>query len=273
MKLIVENGGSKLDWLLLGNNNIHSHSGVNILDSDEQVFLKMTNIFKPLLGSKEMIEIDFYTAGLTDVSKARLHAFFLQNFNIRSLNIFSDMLAASRALFKNKNGIACILGTGSNCAYFDGVRNHEITYSTGYLLGDSGSGYDLGKTFLKSYFHNEIPLDLRGIFEQYIRMSRSELLDGIYGAENPKFHIASFAKFLKKHDKNLFIEKMICDCFLNFLENNPFKYVDFQQYQFGFVGGVAFNFKNHLATIMQKMNLEYKVLKTPIKHLVEYYID
>ena len=123
MKLIVENGGSKLDWLLLGNNNIHSHSGVNILDSDEQVFLKMTNIFKPLLGSKEMIEIDFYTAGLTDVSKARLHAFFLQNFNIRSLNIFSDMLAASRALFKNKNGIACILGTGSNCAYFDGVRN------------------------------------------------------------------------------------------------------------------------------------------------------
>ena len=54
------------------------------------------------------------------------------------------MLAASRALFKSKNGIAWILGTGSNCAYFDGVRNHEITYSTGYLLGDSGSGYDLG---------------------------------------------------------------------------------------------------------------------------------
>ena len=246
MKLIIENGGSKLNWLVLGDNHIYSDSGINILDVDEQVFLKMQKIFKPILSSIEMLDIDFYTAGLTTISKNRVYAFFSQHCNLSSINIFSDMLAASRALFKNTSGISCILGTGSNCAYFDGVKNHNITYSTGYLLGDEGSGYDLGKTFLRAYFQNNIPLELKKIFEQHIDLERGELLDNIYSSKNPKFYIASFSKFLKKYECDFFIEQLVQDCFSNFLENHPFKHADFQQYKFGFVGGIAFNFQKHL---------------------------
>jgi len=242
MKIIIENGGSKLDWLILGENHIYSSNGINILDNDDKVLLQIKSIFHPALSSEEHIEIDFYTAGLTNISKHRLETLFSQSFNINSINIFSDILAASRALFKDQHGIACILGTGSNCAYFDGLNNHIITYSTGYLLGDEGSGYDLGRSFLKLYFQDNMPLEMKTIFENHTQMSRSELLGSIYNSQNPKFYIASFSRFLKDYDKNSFIEKIITDSLLSFLENHPFKYTGFNKLKFGFVGSVAFNF-------------------------------
>ena len=35
MKIIIENGGSNLDWTVLGDHPIYSSHGINIFDSDE----------------------------------------------------------------------------------------------------------------------------------------------------------------------------------------------------------------------------------------------
>ena len=37
MKIIIENGGSNLDWVVLGNQSIYSSNGINIFDSDEKI--------------------------------------------------------------------------------------------------------------------------------------------------------------------------------------------------------------------------------------------
>ena len=273
MKLIIDNGGSNLDWFILGDNIIKSNTGINIFDSYDQIVSQVKESFSSLLPVEGKVDIDFYTTGLTDYSKNRMIKVFSKCFSVNSINIFSDMLAASRALFDNHNGIACILGTGSNCAYFDGKNNQEITYSTGYLLGDEGSGYSLGKQLLRYYFAKKLPVDIHISLEKSINLNRNELLSSIYSTDNPKFYIASFTKFIKQHESHPFFKEMINDIFLHFLEQHPFQYPEFNCLNFGFVGSIAFHFKSHLEKIMQEKNLKYMILEKPIRHLNNYYLN
>ena len=273
MNIIIENGGTKLDWLIVGRNIINTVDTINLFDNDKIILNQINHIFpNELLGYPDII-IHFYSAGLTSVTEKKIHTILKQAFHSNSINVFSDMLAASRSLFNKRNGIACILGTGSNCAYFDGKKNHIITNSLGYLLGDEGSGYDLGRAFLIHYFHNHLPVDISLSFEKSTDLTKDELLSSVYTSSNPKFLLASFCPFLKEHKSNPFVKRLIQNCFLNFLINNPFKFSGFQNFKFGFVGGVAFHFRDILSEILDQNNINHIILEKPINSLMQYYID
>ena len=271
MKLIIENGGSKLDWIVAGENKINTSIGINIFDSKDSIIKSIKDNFSMFQTNKNPIEIEFYTTGITKFTKEKMFSIFTNSFPNSSVNIYSDMLAASRALFNDSNGIACILGTGSNCAYFNGHNNQPISYSLGYLLGDEGSGYDLGKQFLIHYFQKNLSHNTVKDFESQIQMNTNELLTSIYNSKKPKYYIASFAKYLKKYEDDTKVYEIIYSSMLNFLENHPFKHPSFQSKKIGFVGSVAFNFRNYIDIIMKDRNLEYLVLKKPIIKLIDYY--
>ena len=156
MKLIADNGGTSSDWAIVSEKKIISFDGINIFDCEEKLFLQFQNIFSNLHLQGKNISLDFYTAGVTGEVDIKVQNVFNTHFPTIHLSVFSDMLGASRALFTNIKGISCILGTGSNCAYFDGHQNHSITPSLGYLLSDEGSGYDLGRRLLIKYFNNAL---------------------------------------------------------------------------------------------------------------------
>lgn len=62
---------------------------------------------------------------------------------------------ALRALFGRGEGVACILGTGSNSCW---CRGGEIVENVlGYVLGDEGSGATLGATSVNGIFKGHIP--------------------------------------------------------------------------------------------------------------------
>jgi N-acetylglucosamine kinase-like BadF-type ATPase len=238
---------------------------------DDVVVSQIHKIFPSQILNQKNIEIDFYTAGLTNYTSNKIKFIFHKYFQLESVNVFSDLLASSRALFNKCNGIVCILGTGSNCAYFNGKKNEYITNSLGHLLGDEGSGYDLGKIFLRYYFQNKIPLHLKSKFEQHENMNQDEILSAIYMSSNQKFHIASFAKFLKNHESNSIIKTIIRNSFLNFLNTHPFTFPEFNKYKFGFSGSIAFHFKEIIGDILAQKDIDYIILEKPIKNLVEYY--
>ena len=73
--------------------------------------------------------------------------------------IYSDLLAAARALCGHKPGIACIMGTGSNSCLYDGKAIVSNVSPLGYILGDEGSGAVLGKLFLGDVLKNQLPKD------------------------------------------------------------------------------------------------------------------
>ena len=271
MKLIIENGGSKLDWIVTGENKINTSKGINIFDSKDIIEKSIKDNFSFFQTNNNPIEIEFYTAGITKFTKEKMLSIFTKAFPNSSVNIYSDMLAASRALFNDRNGIACILGTGSNCAYFNGIENQPISYSLGYLLGDEGSGYDLGRQFLINYFQKKFSSNTLKDFESQIQMNANELLTSIYNSKNPKYYIASFSKYLKHYENDKAVYDVIHSSLLSFLENHPFTYPSFQSKKIGFVGSVAFNFRNYIDIIMKDKNLEYLVLQKPIIKLIDYY--
>ena len=102
-------------------------------------------------------------------------------------------------------------------------------------------------------------------------MNQDEILSAIYMSSNQKFHIASFAKFLKKHESNSIIKKIIRNSFLNFLNTHPFTFPEFHKYKFGFSGSIAFHFKEIIGDILDQKDIDYIILAKPMKNLLEYY--
>ena len=271
MKIIVDNGGTKSNWMVVETGTFFSGPGVNLFDSDDQIISHIrSTVPEEIMHSKDL-SIDLYTAGYTDLNVKKIHRIFNTHFAHIHINLFSDLLAASRALFQHQKGIACILGTGSNCAYYDGVNNHLVRPSLGYLFGDEGSGYYLGKKLLTTYFRNELSNSLASKLEHETSLKKENLLSHIYSLLNQKSYIASLAIFLKKNEFDSQINEIIRSSLEAFLEQYPFQYPNFQSYKFGFVGSVAFNFKNHLNQIMEEKGLKYSIIDKPIVNLLRYY--
>lgn len=69
------------------------------------------------------------------------------HFGTTDITVESDLLGAARALWGHGEGIACILGTGSNsCLCRDGEILKNVP-PLGYVLGDEGAGPCWGATW------------------------------------------------------------------------------------------------------------------------------
>ena len=270
MKIIVDNGGTKSDWWIT-EKEVFSTQGIDLFSSEKNLKQQFEQIFFEMDLTSRVGSIYFYSTGVNEITKAKILNMFVNFFPKMTISIFSDMLGASRALFKNETGIACILGTGSNCAYYDGEINHLITVSLGHIFGDQGGGYDLGKNLLIYYFNNRLSNDLEHIIEQYTQMSKTELLAYIYSIKNQKYYIASFSLLMKKMEYDLLIQSIIKKSILDFLENHPFQCLDFESNKFGFVGSVAFSFQNYIQSFMDLKNIECVFLEKPISKLFEFH--
>jgi N-acetylglucosamine kinase-like BadF-type ATPase len=74
------------------------------------------------------------------------------------------------------SAVVCILGTGSNCCYFDG---NSIIYkfpSLGDVVMDEGSGNYYGKALLNSYYYNQMPIELWLLFEKKYNLDEKQVL-------------------------------------------------------------------------------------------------
>ena len=268
MKIIVDNGGSKSDWLILPSNEIFSFDGINFFKNPQELNNEFKKIINHLNIGKEKVILEFYTAGFSE-SLASSHKFMIEKemSNIK-INFYSDMLLASKSSFNdNQSGISCILGTGSNCAYYDGKKNNIITPSLGYIFSDEGSGYDLGRRLLTMFFNDKLNSNINFDIRNHAKTPKNELLNKIYKLGNPKKFISTFSFVVKKNEKNALIDDLIKKSFISFLHNHPFTYPDFRRYKFGFVGSVAFNFRKQLESVMNDENLNFEIIQSPIEKL------
>lgn len=68
-----------------------------------------------------------------------------------------DLLGAARAVWGNTPGLALIAGTGMNAGRYDGGRLCAGIPSLGYILGDEGSGADIGRALLRDALRERMP--------------------------------------------------------------------------------------------------------------------
>jgi N-acetylglucosamine kinase-like BadF-type ATPase len=157
----------------------------------------------------------------------------------------SDLLGAARALCGRAEGLACILGTGSNSCLFDGSRIVANTPPLGYILGDEGSGAVLGKLFLNALYKGVIGSETKKAFEEENRMTLAEVIERVYRQPLPNRWLASLSPFIHSRLSDPAVEALVTDSFSTFIARNidPYRRRDLP---INAVGSIAFYYKEQL---------------------------
>jgi len=277
MKLIADSGSTKTTWALMALSGkmlkeVHT-SGINpfFLEYQEIIDLMDSELLPNI--SEEILSIDFYGAGCGSPEKIMVVRNALKHrFPAAVCHVESDILGAARALFGNREGIACILGTGSNSCFYDGKDIIGNISSGGFILGDEGSGAVMGKKFAGDFIKGIIPSHLADLFLKVYKVDKHEIIDRVYRKSFPNRFLASFSKFVAENINDPYCKNLVYTNFINFIIRNVEQYPDYNRYSVGFVGSIAQVFEDILLEAMQKRGLKiHSIQKNPIYGLVEYH--
>jgi glucosamine kinase len=278
MILLAESGSTKTDWRMIADSGAISQAktiGFNPYYQDSEAIFQeiQTNLLPHIQAT--VTEIHYYGTGVTnaekgDVIKVALQKTFPQATDIQA---YSDMVAAARALCGHQEGIACILGTGSNSCFYDGQTIAHQVPPLGFWLGDEGSGGHLGKLLLLSYLHKELPDDLREKFEKrYGAKDRLEILDNAYHQPFPNRYFAGFSKFLFDNRRHPFVYRLVYEAFLSFFEKYILKYPQIATQRVHFTGSIAFYYSDILRQAGNDKGIAIgNILESPIAGLTLYH--
>ncbi len=279
MILLAESGSTKTDWRLLDDTNppisVQS-AGINpYFQENDQIVAVLQEQLCPHLVANTVLEIYYYGTGITDEIKQRAVLTALREVfvNAAKIEIESDVLAAARGLFGRTNGIACILGTGSNSCFYDGQKITFQVPPLGFWLGDEGSGGHLGKQLVLRYLHNEMSHEVRELFEaKYGVFDRMPVIESAYRKPNPNRYFAGFSPFLLENQNQLEIRELIKNSFQLFFEKYLLKYPNISEVPVGFVGSIAHYYRSFLEAEAATHGIEIKqILKSPMAGLVAYH--
>lgn len=277
---IVESGSTKTQWIFIDKNkNKHMHRTVGFnpfYQSAENISKVMRDDLIPHLTFKEPVEkIYYYGAGCeAAANKVIVTEAFKAAMPRTQVYVMHDLLAAAKALFGDQPGLACIAGTGSNTCYYDGKNVVENVHSLGLFLGDEGSGGYKGKLLIRQYIRKALPPHLMKAFEQEYPDRTDAILHNIYGGEMPSRYLASFAPFLMKHIKEPAIYELVYQSFNELFDNCILRYKNHKELSIGFVGSIAYHFKEVLDKVAASKGLKISVVDPdPSQALLQYHIE
>lgn len=276
VQLIADSGATKCEWCLVNSQKKKTFftTGISLyfLNSQQTIDLLQKELM-PELGNEQLNEVHFYGTGLGNPENAAIiYSALKKLFSAAEVTVETDLLAAARALFGNKKGIACILGTGSNSCYYDGESIIKNTLSLGYVLGDEGSGADLGKKVLQHHLYKIFDEDLRSRFDAMFVTTPLEILETLYKKPFPNRYLAGFAIFLSHNRGHCMVENIIGNCLNDFFLNQLHKYPESLAQPVSFVGSIAFAFKDILQELCNRSAYKLgQVLKSPMEGLVKYH--
>lgn len=280
MKLLVDSGSTKADWIAIddaGKVLFTTQSlGLNpeVLSKDE-IINRLEDRFDISHNKNQVSSLFFYGAGCgTDRMKIFLTQVFQEYFPNAVVTVHEDTYAAVFATTpKGEKAIVSILGTGSNCSYFDGNVLHQKVQSLGYIAMDDCSGNRFGRHLLRGYYFNKMPADLAAEFETTYNVEPDPVKHNLYKEPNPNAYLATFAKFLIKHKDTEFCRQYIFEEMESFVENYIKQFDNYKEVPVHFIGSIAFYLKDELQSVLDKHGIQLgNVLRRPIDGLIEYHV-
>lgn len=279
MKLLVDSGSTKADWIALDDNGkvlfTTQTLGLNpeVLEMKE-IINRLEDKFDISHNKRKVTSLFFYGAGCgTDRMKNFLTGVFEEYFDNAKVSVYEDTYAAVFATTpKNEKAIVCILGTGSNCSYFDGNVLHQKAQSLGYIAMDDCSGNRFGRHLIRAYYFNKMPKELAVEFEEEYNLDADYIKHNLYKEPNPNAYLATFAKFLIKHKDSDFCKEFVQFEMENFVENYIKQFENYKEVPVHFIGSIAFYLKDELEEILSKHGIKLgNVLRRPIDGLIAYH--
>ena len=279
MILVVDSGSTKTDWIALDKNGKEIFStktlGLNPqMLSNEILNERIKNNFDIYKNRKSVEKLFFYGAGCgVESTQERILKVFNSIFINSEFDIKEDTYAAVySAVDIGTPSIVNIIGTGSNCSYYDGEKVIQKVQSLGYVLMDYASGNYYGKYLIRAYYFNKMPEDLRKEFGENYDLSPNSIKNKLYREENPNTYLAGFAKFLIENKSNEYFKEIIFKGLERFIDYQILQYDDFSKVDIHYVGSIAYYLRDEITRIGKKYNLKTgRFIQRPIIGLVDYH--
>ncbi|MBC8769736.1 N-acetylglucosamine kinase [Arenibacter sp. BSSL-BM3] len=279
MILIVDSGATKSDWIALDEKGDQLFMTQTLGLSPEVLTRpviedRLANNFELSKNREKVTHLFFYGAGCgTDRMKKFLTEIFNDFFPKAKAEVKEDTYAAIFATTKlGQHGIVCILGTGSNCSYYDGEQLHQKVTSLGYIPMDDGSGNFFGRKLIRDYYFNKMPQDLATKFAKEYNLDADVIKENLYKQPNPNTYLATFARFIVENKNHPYCRGVIDKGFQQFINNYIMQFELATKVPVSFVGSIAYYLREELATVVERNDLVLGVIRQrPIEGLVEFH--
>ncbi|MBO3097959.1 N-acetylglucosamine kinase [Gelidibacter pelagius] len=282
MILIVDSGSTKADWISVDQSGKQIKEKIRTGGLNPEI-LKEKKLYKIIRKSEELAEIKrdvthvfFYGAGCGTENPRLLLKRVLEDIFVNAeVEVTEDTMAAVRATLSHDDeaAIVCILGTGSNCSYYDGANLDQRIQSLGYTLMDDASGNYFGKQLIRDYYFNHMPEAIKVSFADKYNMDADYIKYNLYKQPSPNAYLANFAEFMFLNIDSIYIQEMIKEGMRIFARNMIFQFKDeVKTVPVHFAGSIAFFAKDQILEIAEEMGFTAgNFVRRPIEGLVDYH--
>lgn len=282
MILIADSGSTKTDWCLCNQDTVIQRiqtQGINPYHQTEDAIetVLRTELLPQLTTTQELealssTDITFYGAGCANETACNRVRTAIHNIlQAKSITIHSDLLGAARALCGHEEGIACVLGTGSNSCLYNGKEITANVPPLGYILGDEGSSAVLGRRLVGDCLKNQLPDAIRDEFLSEYGLTQEIILEKVYRQPLANRFLASLTPFLSKYKEVPEVHTLLVESFVDFFVRNV------KQYRrpwlpIHFVGSIANAFSTELKEAAESLGMELgTIMQSPMEGLVRYH--
>ncbi|TRZ44435.1 N-acetylglucosamine kinase [Robertkochia solimangrovi] len=280
MILIADGGSTKCDWIITGEdgNDIQKcrTTGINPSLVTKKMALEILSGAPLLMEYKNLIgQVYFYGAGCGLEKYQNVLKKVFDNFfeNAEVIRVREDLDAAVYSCTTSP-GIVSILGTGSNCCYFDGKNIETRMPSMGYTLMDDASGNNLGKRLLRAYYFKQMPQYLADAFELAYDVDPGKVKKRLYKKSHPNAFLATYARFIFEHPEDEFLQGILKDSIRSFADTHLHLFAkEAEQVPVHFVGSIAYYARKAIIEVLRD---EYGMtcgnfIRRPIDGLLLYH--
>ncbi|MDD4697492.1 MAG: ATPase [Fermentimonas sp.] len=275
--LLADSGATKTSWSLCLDGQIiqqFDSKGISpIYQTQEEIEEYIYETVFPEFKDKTIDAVYFYGSGCIPEKVPMVKSAIYKTFPLETIHVYSDLIAAVHALCGYQSGIACILGTGSNSCEWDGEKIVKQISPLGFILGDEGSGADLGKRLVNNALKEMLPKDLKETFLETYQLTPSIIIDKVYRQPFPSRFLASLSPFLLKNIENPVVRNIVLTSFSDFFEKNVMHY-NYQNNKVNFVGSIAYYYADILKQAAVAKGIDIGIIyKSPMDGLIEFYKD
>lgn len=284
MILIVDSGSTKCDWIAVDNNGNQLLEKIRTKGLNPAI-LKEKKLFKIIKASEELMtvkdqvtDIYFYGAGCGTENPRLLLTQVLRSLFLKAnVEVKEDTMAAVRATINTPDeaAVVCIMGTGSNCSYYDGKELHQRVKSLGYTLMDDASGNYYGKELIRDYYYNHMPEQIKVAFGDKYNLEADYIKYNLYKQPNPNAYLANFAEFMILNKDSEYIKELIKKGVRRFAKNMILQFKEeLKTTPVHFAGSIAFFCQDEIKEVAEELNFKVgNFERRPIEGLVNFHTN
>lgn len=278
MIYLAESGSTKCDAVFLTNEGEEVKRirtiGFNPYFHDRQFvskeIIKIPEIME--LGA-QVEQVYFYGAGCSSPElNIEISEGLKAGFPNAQISVDHDLRASAYATWDGLPQVTCILGTGSNCVYYDGQTLQAGRSGYGYILGDEGSASYIGKRVIRAYLYRLMDDDLIQEFEDQFGVDEAFIREKVYALNGANVFLGSFAPFAHKHLDKPFFYQTVFNGFREFIETQVLPFPNAKKIPISFVGSIAHHFEGVLNDVLDYFDLQKgRIIRRPVDGLIDYY--